>query len=262
MKKKIIFFDIDGTIFHEQKHIVPASTIEAIKKAQENGHLCVINTGRPFSTIDKVITDIPFDAYICGCGTYIEYHGQNIFHTQLDENIRQAIIQKVFECRVEAVLEGRHDVYFIENGFDQEVADFKQRYIDQGFPVHSYNQDSLVMFDKFTTWYDKKSDIESFKQFLKPHFDIIQRADNFVEIVPKGYSKASGIQMLADYLHISIDDTISIGDSTNDLPMLTYTKESVAMGNSNPLLFDKVTYITDDIDHDGIYNALKHFKII
>ena len=44
--------------------------------------------------------------------------------------------------------------------------------------------------------------------------------------------------------------------------MLEYTQESIAMGNSNPILFDKVTYITTDIDKDGIYNALKHFKMI
>lgn len=44
--------------------------------------------------------------------------------------------------------------------------------------------------------------------------------------------------------------------------MLKYTKDSVAMGNSNPLLFDIVTYITSDINDDGIKNALKHFNII
>ena len=40
------------------------------------------------------------------------------------------------------------------------------------------------------------------------------------------------------------------------------TKEAVAMGNSNPILFDKVTYITTDVDKDGVANALKHFGLI
>ena len=84
----------------------------------------------------------------------------------------------------------------------------------------------------------------------------------FIEVVPKDCSKATGIQTFIDLIGASIDDCISIGDSTNDLPMLTYTKESVAMGNSNPVLFDYVTYITTDIEDDGIYNALKHFNVI
>ena len=33
MNKKLIFFDIDGTLLDEQNGSVPASTIEAIEKA-------------------------------------------------------------------------------------------------------------------------------------------------------------------------------------------------------------------------------------
>ena len=41
-----------------------------------------------------------------------------------------------------------------------------------------------------------------------------------------------------------------------------YVKHSIAMGNSTPALFDLVEYITTDIDKDGIFNALKHYKLI
>ena len=46
--------------------------------------------------------------------------------------------------------------------------------------------------------------------------------------------------------------------------MLKYVKHSIAMGNSTPALFefDLVEYITTDIDKDGIFNALKHYKLI
>ena len=107
-----------------------------------------------------------------------------------------------------------------------------------------------------------KDDIEAFKDAFKDDLEYIQRAEDFIEVVPKSCSKATGIQTFIDLIGASIDDCISIGDSTNDLPMLTYTKESVAMGNSNPVLFDYVTYITTDIEDDGIYNALKHFNVI
>ena len=35
--------------------------------------------------------------------------------------------------------------------------------------------------------------------------------------------------------------------------MLEYTKESIAMGNSNPVIFDHVTYKTTDINDDGVF---------
>ena len=80
--------------------------------------------------------------------------------------------------------------------------------------------------------------------------------------MPKGFSKASGIEFLIKELNIPYENTYAIGDSTNDLSMLQYAKNSIAMGNSNPVLFDLVSYVTDDIEKDGIYNALKHYSLI
>lgn len=262
MKTKLIFFDIDGTLLDEKTFIVPDSTLNALKRAQENGHKCFINTGRPRSTIDKVITDIPFDGYVCGCGTYVEYQNQELFHIEIDRDLRKQVIESSFDCGVEAVLEGKHAVYFPENYKHPFISEVKKRYEEAGFPVYTYNRNDDVMFDKYAAWYYEDSKIDEYRQIISKNFEIIQRDIDFLEIVPSDYSKATGIQFITDYLNNTIDNTISIGDSTNDIPMLSYTKESVAMGNSNPLLFDLVTYITTNIDEDGIYKALKHFEII
>lgn len=262
METKLIFFDIDGTLLDEETFTVPKSTLSAIKQAQSHGHLCFINTGRPISTIDKVITDIPFDGYVCGCGTYIEYHGKPIFHIEIPEKLQKEVIQQSYDCHIDTVLEGREGVYFPTQPFHPFVINVEKRYINEGFSVKKYNREGIVPFDKYASWYNEKSDVKKFKERLGNYFDFIQRDVDFLEIIPTGHSKATGIQRLADYLNIPVENAISIGDSTNDLSMLEFTKESVAMGNSNPLLFDVVTYITTDIRDNGIYNALKHFKII
>ena len=81
-------------------------------------------------------------------------------------------------------------------------------------------------------------------------------------MVPKGYSKATGIKFLEEYLNIPLKDCYAIGDSSNDLSMLQYVPNSIAMGNSDPLLFDLVSFVTKDIEDDGIEYALSHYKII
>ena len=77
MNKKIVFFDIDGTLLDESTGTIPESCKKALKLAQDNGHILIVNTGRPVSTIDTNITKIHFDGYICGCGTYIKYQKKN-----------------------------------------------------------------------------------------------------------------------------------------------------------------------------------------
>jgi len=262
METKLIFFDIDGTLLNEKTFKVSSSTKKAIQLAQKNGHKCIINTGRVICTIDQAIQNIPFDGYICGCGTYIEYDNQEIFHVEIDKDIRQKVIEQSLACHVDSVFEGKEGVYFPKCCQHAEVERIKQHYINEGMPIFEYDSHDYIAFDKLTAWYQDSAESEQFKTFLRQHFEVIQRDTDFIEVIPLGYSKATGIQFFTDYLHNSIENTISIGDSTNDLPMLTYTKESVAMGNSHPILFNQVTYITTDIDHDGIYNALKHFQII
>ena len=43
-----------------------------------------------------------------------------------------------------------------------------------------------------------------------------------------------------------------IGDSQNDLPMLTHVPNSIAMGNSEPEVMKACSYVTSPVDQDGI----------
>ena len=54
MDKKIIFFDIDGTIYKFTTGM-PEDTAEAIKQLKENGHIPVICTGRTKCMIYKEV---------------------------------------------------------------------------------------------------------------------------------------------------------------------------------------------------------------
>ena len=64
--KKVIFFDIDGTIVTEdERALIPESTVRAIKKARENGNYTFINTGRTiFNVQDRIKNLGEFSAYI------------------------------------------------------------------------------------------------------------------------------------------------------------------------------------------------------
>lgn len=53
--RKIVFFDIDGTLVDGPTHQIPQSAVEAIRKLRENGHLAFINTGRTLVSIEPRI---------------------------------------------------------------------------------------------------------------------------------------------------------------------------------------------------------------
>ena len=87
-------------------------------------------------------------------------------------------------------------------------------------------------------------------------------ADLWYDVYAKDQTKATGIKHLIEYLNIDIKDTYGFGDGHNDKEMIEFCGTGIAMGNAIQKVKDASDYITDDIDNDGIYKALKHFNII
>ena len=77
--KKILFFDIDGTLLTSHPFKVPESTSRALTKAHENGHLLFINTGRTKVMMPSALSELHFDGYIYGCGTHIYMDNKLLF---------------------------------------------------------------------------------------------------------------------------------------------------------------------------------------
>ena len=99
--------------------------------------------------------------------------------------------------------------------------------------------------------------MEAFYREFAGELDFVDREKGFYEIMPKGVSKASGIRFLADKLHIPMEDTVAIGDSNNDIPMLQCAHTSIAMGNASKAVLDMADYVTDDVNKGGIQKALQ-----
>ena len=99
-------------------------------------------------------------------------------------------------------------------------------------------------------------------KLLENDFDFIEHNDVVVEMVPKGFSKGTGIKRLCELKGIDITDTIAIGDGANDVDMFEVAGFSVAMGNGASRAKDAADHVTSTLHEDGIQNALLHLGLI
>lgn len=263
--QKIIFFDVDGTIVTDvsagEGKFIPQSCKDAIKKARENGHLCFINSGRPYANVEKYILDIGFDGVVSGCGTNIHVDDEDIFHVSAEKDAAFLALKLCKKYSVTAFFEGRDRTYYIENGYKVPWLDgFSKELVKQGSVILK-EADNSFTFDKFCAFHDRANDITEFLAEMKKYFTVIVRDETFSELVPIGYTKGSAIKKLCEYYSIPIENSYAIGDSLNDLDMFYATPNSIAMGNGKEL-YKYASFITKDITDDGIEFALKHFNII
>ena len=108
----IVFFDLDGTLISDDEaYIIPDSAVNAIHKAQKNGHLMYVDTGRTVMNVEQRIRDIGFDGYICGCGMYIECDGKVIYQHTLSSELCKNVAKLVFECNMTPMYEHSKSFY-------------------------------------------------------------------------------------------------------------------------------------------------------
>ena len=165
----IVFFDLDGTLISDDEaYIIPDSAVNAIHKAQENGHLMYVDTGRTVMNVEQRIRDIGFDGYVCGCGMYIECGGKVIYQHTLPTKLCRNVANLVYECNMTPMYEHSKSFYCDKRSRNLDgFVKLKRRFEMQGKDLSPDVSDNDFAFDKFLAWYDEKSDIERFKREIE-----------------------------------------------------------------------------------------------
>ncbi len=260
MSRKIMFFDIDGTLMEDNpSHFVPESTVRALRQAREAGHLLYVNTGRPVVNVDEDVRVLGFDGYICGCGTYIACEGQELFYQTVPLSVCREMTELVRHCNAAPLYEHR-DGFF----FDPEtralpfILQIRDTFRMQEKNVYRSTEDADFGFDKFVIAYDEKTDLEGFKAGIASYFTFVDRGWGFAEMHPLNCSKGLGMEFVLRHHGLQKADAYAIGDSLNDLPMFEAAGTSIAMGNGEKLI-PYADFVTEDLRHDGIYLAMEKF---
>lgn len=94
--------------------------------------------------------------------------------------------------------------------------------------------------------------VDSFKDF-----DFVRWHQFSTDVLPSGGSKAKGIEAVIKHMGINPEKVYAFGDGLNDIEMLSYVHNSVAMGNAHESVKKYAKYVTEDVSQDGILRGLE-----
>ena len=259
MKYKMIFLDVDGTLYSHATKSIPESTIRALKLAQEQGIKICIASGR-----SKLVTGftgaldlLDFDYFVVTNGNLVIDKFDNIIYSSpMDKDGIDEVISLVNKY-------GLNMTYMTENDFYLHAPIDERAHL--GFDPLSIPLPSVKEY--------KEEDVYQVNLFCEdefmPYFEQTKKKLAYSRLAHYGYdiytlnhNKAVGIQKLIEYLGIKREEIIAFGDGHNDAEMLNYAGLGIAMGNAIEKVKKASNYITKDIDDSGIYYALKHFNVI
>lgn len=256
-RKKLVLFDIDGTLYDNNNKEVPESTKKALVELKKHAHIGIA-TGRAefmLYSLEELI-DL-FDDFVLINGQYIKSDGQVIYKDAIDFKLLDKICKQMESLDIAYGFEGSHDEAISK--LDDRA---RQSFDRLGLNLPPIDKDYYHKKEVYQAWaFCDEKHIEILKRD-NPEFQFIKWMDVGYDILPISSNKGLGVKRLGEYLNISQKDIVVFGDGDNDYEMIKYAGLGIAMGNATDKVKNIADYVTENVDEDGIYNALKHFKLI
>ena len=224
---KILFIDIDGTIRINKK--INPKIITSLKELKNLGVKVILSTGRNFLHARKVARYLGTYPLLITCnGSLVKRMDNN--ETIKNGKIPRATIRKVFkitssfDCKLLAH-EANNNYYIRKN--DDISPDIV------GMTITSKDYDTMLTLPE--TFKKKIPEVEVVNSSKALYLgEKIPRKIYFHDLNLKGLTKGFGVRTTFNYLGETSDEAIAIGDSNNDISMMSRVKTSVATQNATP----------------------------
>lgn len=269
---KVVMIDLDGTLLDDNKN-VSSKNIEMINKVyREKNILFVITTGKSIYDIKYIIDAIgeAINKYIIASnGAIIKDNVKNeyIVKNYLTDDEVKNILDECKKYDLKSLIQTEYGMV-VEDKLSAEVEN--AIYADD---LKQYIFDNNVSNIALITPNGTKENLELLKRKINNNFTTLESTEvcnythnnngktyttKYIDVMKKGSTKANAIKILIDYLNISKEEVIAIGDGGNDIPMFEMAGYKVAMENASEKLKEKADYVTSSNNEDGVAKALEH----
>ena len=267
---KMIVLDLDGTLTNRNKEITP-KTKETLMKAQEQGKIVVLASGRPTYGVMPLAEELHLEDY----GGYIlSFNGgiimncktkEVVFSRQIPAESNGKIIDLAQENNV-SILTYENRTLLTNRPEDQYVQLESRINI---LKIISMTTEELKAYVTFSVPKFLMTDDGDYLAMVEPkvkaalgkNFSVYRSDPFFLEILPKGIDKAQSLERLLAVIGVKREEMIACGDGYNDLTMVQYAGLGVAMGNGVLPVRKAADYITLTNEEDGVAHVVEKFML-
>ncbi|MGI2326760.1 Cof-type HAD-IIB family hydrolase [Planococcus sp. YIM B11945] len=283
---KLIAIDLDGTLLSPEMEITKES-LEAMRKAQSQGHIVMICSGRAPEDIQQILDKYEFSIPLAGSnGTVVQAEGEVLKRVSMNRVDITTIAQKLDHERVPYRIYTDSGIFLPADWSKRvEYAMEKEQIQVEGLSDETYQRiteqpqkSSLINFFSHHSELLNEQELtvqkffvltlnDSIKADLTAYFEGISTIGFTsshplnIEVMDREGNKGNALKRVANHYGIPLHDTVAIGDNFNDLPMLQVAGLSVAMGNAEPQVKEVCDVVTYSNNQNGVAYALNKYVI-
>lgn len=258
---RLIALDLDGTLLRSDGTI-SERTLAAVRVARAADIQIVLATARPPRRLRVVAQSTGITGLaLCSNGTVVYDLDRDsiveqvvialVHARELIDRLRRVLPEVAFAVEAGARYGCEHH-YVIqpEHTHDAEDADLLR---DDAAALCSLGATKLIV-------QHPELDLDELLAIVREHcgeLSVTHSGSDFVEVAPSGMTKAIALQRLCERTGVTAAQVIAFGDMPNDLPMLLWAGQGVAVANAHPDVLAAVSTVTATNDDDGVALALE-----
>lgn len=266
---RLIALDIDGTLVGHDLNISPRMR-QAVANALAGGVAVTLATGRGAAPTTIFAAQLRLTTpLVClqGAQVYDPVTGRSLYEARLQPEIVPWIVNLAAEHDWHLHFETPGMVYMPDGRRSPEVLLNLFR-VTAMTRVNDFVNDMLEVPSKFLISVPDPAERDAVAAELRRRLqadglalDLMASHPNFLEGLPLNVNKATGLAWLADYLGLTANDVLAIGDNDNDIPMLKWAGFGVAMGNGSPGALAAADWVAPGVAEDGAAEAIERYVL-
>lgn len=269
MGAKILFLDLDGTLFNDAKEVTPENRA-ALERARGQGCRIAISTGRALPGAMGLVRELG----LTGEGCYVSASNGGVLYDCGQDKVlarRSLAAEDAEQLLGYARDHGLHaqtydrDGVVVKHPFDGPLVEEYCRV--NGMPWRRV--DSLKELDEppvkvLLVGPEDRAALEEAKAWMGEHMagrvESFYSSPVFLDVMPAGVNKGYGVKELCRRLGIDVKDSVAAGDEANDIPMLKAAGVGAAMSNAAAEVKAAADYVTGrDNNHSGVAEIVERF---
>jgi Cof subfamily protein (haloacid dehalogenase superfamily) len=233
---------------------------------RERGVAGCIVTGRMFRAALPFARRLGFDAPI------ICYQGAAVVDPDKDEVLLDTPLPNAAALEAAAYAKSRHlhvqlyknDRYYCEER--NKYSDYYARLSDSAPIIVSSLAEEFRFSDATKACIIAEPDvvdreIDGVRQALDGRAYVTRSIPWLIEVMDPKVDKGKAFELVAKKLGVPLDQTMAIGDSWNDIPLLRAAALGIAMGSSPPELRAVSHAVVADVANDGVAEAIEEYVL-
>ncbi|MGM9873691.1 MAG: HAD family hydrolase [Bacilli bacterium] len=257
-KIKIIFFDIDWTLYDHKNQCFNMPSIEKINELKAQGIKIFLCTARPYHSALHLGTFdfLQPDGYIVSNGGAVIVDNNKVIKSSF---FKKEDMDKIYE-----LVNNKNLAIEVVDVFDRYLITEKTKEIDILFSSFKEIIPPFRKYDGFPCLAALLFAGEEYDQYfltnLPKSVHYKRFADYGVDIVPDEREKGGAIKSVLEYYNIPKECAMAFGDDYQDISMFENVGVSICLGNGKEEVKKHATFVTEEIWNDGVKIALEKYK--